>query len=73
MVELEEPDEEDRELIHNMLQNHRRYTGSPVAEAILDGFDRLIFHFVKIVPLEYRRIVAMRRESRLVFQEVSDG
>src|SRR5690606_12589777 len=39
MVELEKPDKpEDIQTIRTMLENHHRYTDSPVAKAILDDF-----------------------------------
>jgi glutamate synthase domain-containing protein 3 len=61
MVELEEPDEEDGNLIQRMLQNHFRYTGSAVAEEILDDFGFHFGRFVRVMPGEYKRILELAR------------
>jgi glutamate synthase domain-containing protein 3 len=63
MVELERPDKaEDVETIRRLLENHRKYTGSPVAKAILDDFEEEIKWFVKVMPTDYRRVLEHRVE-----------
>jgi glutamate synthase domain-containing protein 3 len=58
MVELERPDKpEDIETIRRLLENHVKYTDSPVAKAILDDFDNEIRWFVKVMPTDYRRVL----------------
>jgi glutamate synthase (NADPH/NADH) large chain len=62
MVELErlETLEEIAEL-EALIQLHQRYTGSLVAGGILDDWDAAIHQFVKVMPTEYKRILAETR------------
>lgn len=74
MVELESLSEEDIKNVYNLLRRHHQYTGSRIAEGILDNFERDFRKFIKVMPKEYKRILEMRpaeEESELV--EVSDG
>jgi glutamate synthase (NADPH/NADH) large chain len=58
-VELErvETDEDEAEL-RELITNHRRYTGSSVAGAILDKWDDAVKRFVKVMPTDYKRALA---------------
>jgi glutamate synthase domain-containing protein 3 len=63
MVALERPDKpEDVSTIHRLLQNHRKFTASPVAKAILDDFDEELKWFVKVMPTDYRRVLEHKAE-----------
>ncbi len=63
MVELERPDRpDDIATIRRMLENHRKYTRSPVAGAILDDFEKEIKWFVKVMPTDYRRVMEHQAE-----------
>ena len=63
MVELERPEKaEDVKTIRRLLENHRKYTGSPVAKAILDDFEEELKWFVKVMPTDYRRVLEHRVE-----------
>lgn len=74
MVELMELDQEDLGALINLLTNHFKYTGSLVARSILDNFNNSKTAFVKVVPLEYKRILASKKlENSLQLTEVSDG
>jgi glutamate synthase domain-containing protein 2/glutamate synthase domain-containing protein 1/glutamate synthase domain-containing protein 3 len=57
MVELEKLKPIDKETIHNMLHNHYKYTKSKKAKAIIDNFNSYLNKFVKVMPLEYKRIL----------------
>jgi glutamate synthase domain-containing protein 2/glutamate synthase domain-containing protein 1/glutamate synthase domain-containing protein 3 len=58
MVELEKPDKpEDIVTIKQLLENHVKYTASPIAKAILDDFENEIRWFVKVMPTDYRRVL----------------
>src|SRR5690606_36438454 len=58
-VELErvESDEDEAEL-RQLIENHRRYTESTIAAAILDDWDNAVKHFVKVMPTDYKRALA---------------
>ena len=74
MVELKEVNSEDEKLIHSLLSNHHKYTSSTKARKILDegraGFKR----FVKVIPVEYKRILETKKlEELLDLTELSDA
>jgi glutamate synthase domain-containing protein 3 len=63
MVELEQPDKpEDLATIRRLLENHARLTNSPLAQNVLDNFDREIKWFVKVMPTDYRRVIEHQAE-----------
>ncbi len=45
----------DEEQLHELIENHYRFTGSLKAKEILDNWQVARARFVKIFPLEYRR------------------
>src|SRR5207247_6961638 len=58
MVDLEPPDRpEDVATIRRLLENHVRFTDSPVARAILADWERESRYFVKVMPRDYRRVL----------------
>ena len=74
MVEFEPIEEEDKVTITNMIHNHYNYTGSHIAAGILENFNRDISKFIKVMPLEYKRIIeARQQEGELDLLGVSDG
>ena len=74
MVELEKVAVEDEEAINDLLLNHYRYTASPIAKKILDDFKNNMRKFIKIMPLEYKRILEHKKaEAKMSLTEVSDG
>ena len=63
MVELEQPDKpEDIATIRRLLENHHKYTGSTVAKAILDDWEKELRWFVKVMPTDYRRVLEHKAE-----------
>ena len=74
MVEIEELAEEDKTVVYNMIHNHFKYTGSTVAEEILDDFNIEAKKIVKVIPVEYKRILQSKEAEReMNLLEVSDG
>ncbi|PIP19880.1 MAG: glutamate synthase large subunit [Candidatus Omnitrophica bacterium CG08_land_8_20_14_0_20_41_16] len=74
MVELEGLSVDDVRDVYNILRNHYQYTQSKVAGKILDNFAREIKKFIKVMPLEYKRVLEMEGlEEELGLAEVSDG
>ncbi|NQT29680.1 MAG: glutamate synthase large subunit, partial [Candidatus Saganbacteria bacterium] len=57
MVELEELNQKDQRIIQNLLKNHFKYTRSPLAKNILDDFGKEKYRFVKVMPIEYKRVL----------------
>jgi glutamate synthase domain-containing protein 3 len=59
MVSLETPDQpEDVATIQRLLENHLKFTGSPVAKAILDDWEKERRYFVKVIPNDYKKVLA---------------
>ncbi|MFQ5952444.1 MAG: glutamate synthase-related protein [Candidatus Omnitrophota bacterium] len=74
MVELEELNDEDRTIVYNMVHNHHKYTESPRAKTLLDNFDEEVKKFIKVMPIEYKRVLEGKEiEEGLGLLEVSDG
>ena len=59
------PLEEDEDIVElkEMLELHKEYTGSTVAAAILDEWARSIKQFVKVMPTDYKRVLAERKRT----------
>lgn len=57
MVELETAKPEDQDTIYNLLRNHYKYTSSPKAKQVLDNLRVELKKFVRVMPLEYKRIL----------------
>ncbi|MCX7927788.1 MAG: glutamate synthase large subunit [Candidatus Omnitrophica bacterium] len=69
MVNLEKIDITDQSLLQRLLSNHYRYTQSSLARKILDNFSVEKDYFVKVMPLEYKRILeSQKTEAALIEQ-----
>jgi glutamate synthase (ferredoxin) len=74
MVQLEPLNEEDIEIVKALLGKHYKYTSSHVAENILSNFYKEAARFVKVMPLEYKRVLKENGfAKKLDLSEVSDG
>ncbi len=61
MVELERiEDDSDIDELKMMISDHLRYTGSTVAQRILDDWPQVLDTFVKVMPIDYKRVLAER-------------
>ena len=43
-----------------MLKKHLNYTGSSIAESILDNFENELQNFVKILPIDFENVLLER-------------
>jgi len=74
MVQLEEVKEEDKDTLYHLLYNHFQYTQSKTARKVIGNMDRELKKFVKVMPLEYKRILeGIKIEQALGLEESSDG
>ncbi len=74
MVELERAAETDKDTIYNLLHNHFKQTGSRKAGKILASISDELDKFIKVVPLEYKRVINDKKlEKILDLTEASDG
>ena len=60
MVELEPLSDEDDATLNDLVRRHYDYTQSQVAWRILSGWKQLAGNFRKVMPVEYRRVLAQR-------------
>jgi glutamate synthase domain-containing protein 3 len=58
MVDLDPLAPADEQELKTMIENHVRYTGSAMGRRILAGWNKEKGRFVKVIPMEYRRILA---------------
>jgi len=73
-IELEGLDEADRGTVSHLLHNHYEYTRSAKARKILDDFGRESKKFIKVMPIEYKRVLgAKAAEKKIGLAGVSDG
>ncbi|HKM53222.1 MAG TPA: glutamate synthase subunit alpha, partial [Isosphaeraceae bacterium] len=64
MVDLEPlEDSDDVELVRDLLIQHAGYTGSTVAAGLLSDWDAAQAKFVKVMPLDYRRVLEERKRA----------
>ncbi len=74
MVQLEEVGEEDKDTLYHLLYNHLKYTQSKRARKVIGNMDQELKKFVKVMPLEYKRIIeGIKIEQALGLEESSDG
>ena len=60
MVELEPLAADDDAFVHDLIKRHYDYTQSQVAWRILSGWKQNVQNFRKVMPVEYRRVLAQR-------------
>jgi glutamate synthase (NADPH/NADH) large chain len=58
MVDLEAPAAEDALLLQEMIRRHASFTGSAPAAAILADWQGSLKKFVKVMPKDYKRVLA---------------
>jgi glutamate synthase (NADPH/NADH) large chain len=79
MVELESVlDENDLRLVASLIEDHVRFTGSPLGRRVLDNWEHLVSEpggrppsernpivsrFVKVMPVDYKRVLQARRAA----------
>ncbi len=64
MVDLEPlAEDEDMALVRGLLERHREHTGSTVAEGLLADWEAAVSRFVKVMPLDYRRVLEEQRAA----------
>ena len=64
MVLLETPTAEDLEVIRQDLRRHLHYTGSRKALDLLNEWDEAVARFVRVMPKEYKRVLAERAAKK---------
>ncbi len=66
MVELSSDlDHEDQDFLRVWLEKHVYYTGSTVAQNVLDNWSKCLPRFVRVLPLEYKRYLEERKLAEI--------
>jgi glutamate synthase domain-containing protein 3 len=64
MVELESVwKEDDKCLLHGLIERHLKFTGSLRAQNILNTWTDTVGKFVKVVPIDYRKALEKMRAA----------
>ena len=66
MVELSliEDSTENKEL-HDLISDHYKYTKSPLAKRMLDSWKEYVDKFIKVVPIEYKKVLEDEKSAKL--------
>ena len=64
MVRVESVDDDDAALLLDAVSRHQQYTGSTVAAELLGRWDEALTQFVKVMPVDYQRVLLILRESK---------
>jgi glutamate synthase (NADPH) large chain len=54
-----------------LIEAHSRHTGSELAARILDRWDDMLPHFVKVVPIDYQKVLERMREEESAQADVT--
>ncbi len=73
MVDLDDLDESDTEWLVEILGRHCSETGSEVAKRILASWPRAMSQFVKVMPRDYKRVLAAVRKAEASGVPVEDA
>ncbi|MFP6648227.1 MAG: glutamate synthase-related protein, partial [Pirellulaceae bacterium] len=64
MVQLEQVEEqEDMAELREMIERHQRHTDSPVARQVLEQWPDVLSEFIKVMPIDYKRVLEQRRRK----------
>ena len=66
MIDLEPMDDEAQKELKEMLTKHSKYTGSKVANLILNNWDEEIINFVKVMPKDLKMVLNNSRDKFVV-------
>ena len=58
-------EEKDVEELRQLITNHYNYTESTVAKRVLDNWNALLPQFIKVYPVDYRRVIEEADELKL--------
>ncbi|WP_428387853.1 glutamate synthase large subunit [Mucisphaera sp.] len=73
MVELEKLEEpEDIAEVKHLVNQHLEHTGSTVAARVLADFDKLRPQFIKVMPIDYRKVLIARKAEERDRQRASE-
>lgn len=51
--------------LRGMIEDHRHYTGSEIADNVLNDFNRILPRFVKVLPHDYKKVLEKEKQKQL--------
>jgi glutamate synthase (NADPH/NADH) large chain len=66
MVELETLENDDLSKLKRLIKNHSMYTNSPLAKRILEDWENQQRHFIKVMPIEYKKALQRLSEEKQI-------
>jgi glutamate synthase (NADPH/NADH) large chain len=63
MVQLQQLEADDVEFLRTAIGKHAVFTGSPVAQRILDAFDAEVAAFKRVMPIDYQRVLTVMKQA----------
>ncbi|MFI6731911.1 glutamate synthase large subunit [Nonomuraea sp. NPDC050451] len=73
MVAIETLTEEDGEFLKETVEKHFAETGSPVAKELLADWDAALGRFGKIMPTDYKRVLAAAEAARIEGRDIDEA
>jgi glutamate synthase (NADPH/NADH) large chain len=70
MVDVEELDDIDREFLREIVARHQAETDSTVAAALLADWDNALTRFAKVMPRDYKRVMAAAKAAAEAGEDV---
>ena len=61
--DLKHLSDKDIAKLKEMLENHVKYTGSDVAENMLNNWSEEVKNFVKVIPNDYKKVITVLDEE----------
>lgn len=58
MIDLDPMDDEAQAELKTLISSHAQYTESKVAQRILDNWSKELKHFIKVMPKDFKRVLA---------------
>jgi glutamate synthase (NADPH) large chain len=73
MVDLEPLDASDAALLRRLAERHMAETGSAVAGRLLADWEQALARFVKVMPKDYKRVLAAASRAELEGRDVNEA
>ncbi|WP_028933204.1 glutamate synthase large subunit [Pseudonocardia spinosispora] len=73
MVDIDPLDDEDREFLAETVSKHYAETGSAVAHALLADWDKAATRFGKVMPKDYKRVLAAQAAAQRDGRDVNEA
>jgi glutamate synthase (NADPH/NADH) large chain len=71
MVDLESMSQDDTLFVHSLITRHVQLTGSDLGKRVLEDFDALQSVFVKVMPRDFKRVLAAQAKAAAAGREAT--